>query len=243
MNDACTRITLDIQEIQMPVVVKAKKNDIGRKLLISIADGGLPYTISEDCFATFTAKKADGTKIHNPCTIENNVILYEFTPQTCSAVGTMKAEIKIYGADDKMITSSCFQIIVYDTVYTDGDEVSSEDEMNTLDSLILEARKIINEGCMSDGKSPFIGENGNWFVWDAEDGDYADTGISARVTLHPASAETAGVIKVGRNLEMDDNGFLSVITADTAEQDNTLPITSAAVNTIVGNISVILDTI
>ena len=40
-----------------------------------------------------------------------------------------------------------------------------------------------------------------------------------------------------------ENGVLSVNTADAVEEDNTLPITSAAVNTTVGNIEVLLKTI
>lgn len=40
-----------------------------------------------------------------------------------------------------------------------------------------------------------------------------------------------------------ENGVLSVNTADTVEEDNTLPITSAAVQTTVGNIEVLLKTI
>lgn len=40
-----------------------------------------------------------------------------------------------------------------------------------------------------------------------------------------------------------ENGVLSVNTADSVEQDNTLPITSAAVHTTVGNIEILLSTI
>lgn len=39
------------------------------------------------------------------------------------------------------------------------------------------------------------------------------------------------------------DGILSVNTTDQMEQDNTLPITSAGVHTVVGNIGAILDTI
>lgn len=49
-------------------------------------------------------------------------------------------------------------------------------------------------------------------------------------------------VKAGNALEMIGN-TLNVITTDEAEGDNTLPITSAGVHTIVGNISAILDTI
>lgn len=145
MIDSLTRITLNLQETNTMVTVKAKKSDTGRILQIYLADGNVPYHISDDCYAAFTAQKPDGTKIHNPCTIENNVIEYEFTEQTCASVGTLTAEIKIYGADRKMITSASFLIVVCDTVFTDGDEVSSEEEMNTLDDLILRATELLNQ--------------------------------------------------------------------------------------------------
>lgn len=47
----------------------------------------------------------------------------------------------------------------------------------------------------------------------------------------------------GNALELTDDGVLNVKTTNGAEPDNTLPITSAGVNTIVGNIGAILDTI
>lgn len=31
----------------------------------------------------------------------------------------------------------------------------------------------------ADGKSPYIAENGNWMIWDANTNEYVDTGISA----------------------------------------------------------------
>lgn len=49
--------------------------------------------------------------------------------------------------------------------------------------------------------------------------------------------------EVGNALELTDDGILNVKTTDEAEEDNTLPITSSGVHTIVGNIGAILDTI
>lgn len=47
----------------------------------------------------------------------------------------------------------------------------------------------------------------------------------------------------GNALELTEELVLNVRTTNDAEEDNTLPITSAGVNTIVGNIGAILDTI
>ncbi len=56
--------------------------------------------------------------------------------------------------------------------------------------------------------------------------------------------EKAGIaLTVDETLNLSDEGVLSVNTADVAEADNTLPITSAAVYTEIGNIDAILQTI
>ena len=49
--------------------------------------------------------------------------------------------------------------------------------------------------------------------------------------------------EIGHGLKIDDNNVLSVDTAPNVEENNTLPITSAAVYTEVGNINALLETI
>lgn len=144
MIDSCVRITLDVRETSMPVVVKAKQGDTGRRIHISLADGGMPYEISSDCYATFTANKPDNTKLYNDCTIINNVIEYIFTEQTCAAVGRAIAEIRLYGSDNKMVTSASFVLEVHGTVFSEGD-VASDSELNALDSLVKETTALKND--------------------------------------------------------------------------------------------------
>lgn len=143
MIDSVMRITLNLQETNTLVSVKAKRGDTGRRLLIHLSDGSIPYPVADDCYAVFTARKSDGTIIHNPCTIENQVIAYTFTEQTCASPGTMHCEIRLYGSNRKLLTSACFLMTVFDTVYREGDEVSSEGEMTTLDALIADASELI----------------------------------------------------------------------------------------------------
>lgn len=61
--------------------------------------------------------------------------------------------------------------------------------------------------------------------------------------LRPATRATLGGIIVGEDLEITQTGVLSVTKATAVEQDNTHPITAAAVYTEVGNISALLQTI
>ena len=61
--------------------------------------------------------------------------------------------------------------------------------------------------------------------------------------LQPATTETLGGIIVGDDLSITAEGRLSVLKANVVEQDNTRPITAAAVYTEVGNINALLQTI
>ena len=138
MKDSAYKISLDINEHGSQAVLKAKKTDTGRKIYISLRAGGTPYTIAEDCYAVFTATKPDGSILYNACTIENNEIVYEFTEQTCAAVGRNRCEIKLYGLDDKLITSPRFALLVDGTVYPEG-RVESTDEFSALTRLVTDA--------------------------------------------------------------------------------------------------------
>lgn len=59
----------------------------------------------------------------------------------------------------------------------------------------------------------------------------------------PATTEKLGVVRIGENLKITDAGVLSVDAANAVEQDNTKPITSAAVYIEIGNINTLLETI
>ena len=60
------------------------------------------------------------------------------------------------------------------------------------------------------------------------------------VRVDIATSEKAGIVTVGKNLSITKDGVLSVDTTDSAEQDNTKPITSAGGNLVVGNINALL---
>lgn len=81
------------------------------------------------------------------------------------------------------------------------------------------------------GDTPYIGENGNWWVGDTDTG-YAPSG------------EGGSAYRIGDGLKLDaQTNTLSVDTATEVEADNTRPITAAAVYETVGNIEVLLGTI
>lgn len=71
----------------------------------------------------------------------------------------------------------------------------------------------------------------------------ADGGGGGGVDLYPATKYSLGGIIVGEDLAVTPTGLLSVVKANAVEQDNTHPITAAAVFAEVGNINALLQTI
>ena len=143
MVDIITAITLDIHQTGKPATVTVKRGDTGRAIQITLTDGGFPFPFSQDCYAVFTAKKPDGTVLYNNCVIEGDTIAYTFTPQTTSVCGIVRCEVKLYGGDDKLITSPVFLLMVQETVYNEGDTVESADEITALTALVSEASSLV----------------------------------------------------------------------------------------------------
>ena len=174
MTNSFYKISLDIHEHGSHVSLKAKKGDTGRLLYITLMDGRNPYVITDECRAVFTAKKADGNIVFNDCSIIGNTISYEFTPQTTSVVGKADCEIKLYGAENKLLTSASFTLLVEDTVYNEGDQVESAKEVSALTALISNFTDILAKGVLKGDK----GDKG-------DQGDRGPQGISYVATNIP----------------------------------------------------------
>lgn len=145
MNSACHCAILDLHNPMYHFSLVVKKGDTGRTMQFTLVDGGEPYTISNDCYAVFTAKKPNGNIVYNACEITGNSIFYHFTAQTCSEAGTIPCEIRLYGADNKLITSPNFLLIVEDTVYSDGDTVESLSEATMLTQLLNSTTALVSD--------------------------------------------------------------------------------------------------
>lgn len=137
MNCACYRFSLSMQSTQSQVSLPILFNDTARTLLIKLVDNGKPYYINDGCRAVFYAQKADGKILVNDCVIEKNAkIRYDFTAQTASAEGISKCEIRLYGANGRLITSPKFIMVVDSRVVYDDQVIASYNEFTTLDAII-----------------------------------------------------------------------------------------------------------
>ena len=176
MNYSNYRASLDIHAAGSQAVLHAKQGDTKRQILVTLTEDGRPYLIGYDCRAVFTAKKPDGSILFNDCAIEGNLISYSFTAQTTALAGRLDCEIRLYGADNGLITSPGFDIIVDATVYEDGDVVESAAEVSALTSLVSEANTLVSEVNRKLENGEFNGPKG----------DKGDTGATG-----PAGADGA----------------------------------------------------
>lgn len=135
MNYSSYPFTLDIHGGVSQISFPVSLHDTARTLLISLTDGGKPYTIADGCRAVISAVKADGTHLLNDCiTVGNKIIRYDFTPQTAAAVGKVDCEVRLYGEDGNLVTSPRFTIVVYEGLI--DERIVSEDEKTSIDRML-----------------------------------------------------------------------------------------------------------
>lgn len=123
---------------------------------------------------------------------------------------------------------------------TRGSEVQTMDIMDGVDGVgIAGIEKTATIGNIDEYTITMT--DGSSYTFTVTNGSGGGGGGSADVPI--ASDTVAGIVRVGENLKISADGVLSVDTATAVEEDNTRPVTSAAVHTTVGNIEILLKTI
>ena len=168
---------------------------------------------------------------------------YNIIPLTVNATGasaTLTADqlalsgyydFQLRGTQDSVIHhTNTTQVFIPDTIVGPGTWPVLPTEFSEAEAAIKEL----------NAHPPVPGVTGYWMLWDLDTGEY----VTSNIPL-PQVGE-GGVLRINsldETLHLSQEGQLSVNTAKDAEQDNTLPITSAAVYTELGNIDALLATI
>lgn len=206
MNYAYYRVSLDVQDISAQVSLPVRRWDTGRGLMVTLTENGVPYEIAEGCSAEFVCVRPNGSVLKNPCEIDGNGILYNFTQLTTSLTGTMECEIRLTGADGELLTSPRFLMVIYATIYDYGDATESEvTNANTVKSANPGYAEVF---MWSDGNPD--GENRiGYFV--GSDTDHSAAMIkkaSANSDIRGVSMEAPGFASNAPGGRYDDNGKL-----------------------------------
>ena len=161
MKDSVFKFSLDIHQTRVQTFFNIMRGDTKRRIEVMLTEAGEPYYITDDCYAVFSAEKADGHKIYNDCEIVDNAICYKLTPQTVSTEGLLRCELKLYGAEDALITSPRFSISVDPTINEEDEiEIESADEITGLTKLIAETQEVKTEIEHKLENGEFVGPQG-----------------------------------------------------------------------------------
>ena len=184
MNYSEYNIVLDIHKTGSQVALPMTRGENKRRIVVSLMENGRPYKITNGCTAMFAATKPDDNPIYNDCEIdfENNLIIYNVTSQTTAAMGEVKCQIEIIGADGGLLFSPTFSLIVADKLYNQEPILASSEEFNALTAYVSNLEKRVADG-------EFKGEKG-------DKGDTGDKGTSVTVAQVQESAIDGGPNRV-----------------------------------------------
>ena len=145
MERAVTYITLDVQKIDSGVLIKTKRGDSARRLVVSLTNRGRPYIPGEGVTAVFYERKPDGNPCFNDCDIDGCTVSYDFTGQTTNVVGLAACEIRLYDAGNHLLTSPRFEMLVDATEYQEGDVPDSSPEYTALTEMVAKGTELIRD--------------------------------------------------------------------------------------------------
>lgn len=128
----------------------------------------LDYTIPANATIMVYASVDETTVYQQTATASGNAV--QFTPEYgFFAVGLNKLQIAINGNKITLeILVNCQRFLA------EGNDPTSTPE--AVRPLVEEAREILKETKEVAVKTPYVGENGNWYVWDTATGTFKDSG-------------------------------------------------------------------
>lgn len=198
--------------------IAVKCHDTGVNLIVYLQvcrpgkwrDETEPYRIPAGSTAVIKVAKPDKTYCVCDGELVSGGILFHMKPETFTAAGVAHAEVSLFGADTRRITSATFDIHVPAECVCEGEKESESyvDVMGKQIQAAIDAAKTATDAAdnatAAASHQPTISSAGTWLVWDAEHGEYVDTGVAAQgvcnsdAVLYTAQELTAAQQKQAR---------------------------------------------
>lgn len=135
------RFTLDIQKLHSQISVPVSLGDTAKTFYITLKDGGEPYFINTGCLAMLSIKRPHGTFLQAFCAIEDNTrIKYDFSENPATAIeeGIHDCELTLTSPDGLQLSSSWFNMVVYERVVNFDDIDITEAQQTLIDAMLKE---------------------------------------------------------------------------------------------------------
>ena len=171
--------TLDLNLIPGRVLprVNVSQYDKGtRTLEFTIYNGEILFNPT-GYTAYIQGQKPDGHGFNYAATIENQKISVEVVEQMTAVAGSVACEIVIQDGTDQIGTGNF--ILQVEAAALPDDATMSESDYNIIQKAIEDAQAAAEEAESWSAHAPYIGANGNWYVYDAVQEQFVDTGVQA----------------------------------------------------------------
>lgn len=148
MDPVIYRLSLDMHCDCSGITVHTTRRDTARKILITLTDGGVPYSPAPGCFAMLTARTPLGPLEPVPCTIEGSTILCPLDAALTAVTGETDCQLRLYQQpeDGQTMLLSCprFTLAVAQPVL-DGTEEETllQPQQNALDVLVGQSAEAV----------------------------------------------------------------------------------------------------
>ena len=127
----------------------------------------------EGTFELLHQRNGDAAPYPIVMTMENDVPYWYVTNADTAIAGAGKCELRY--VTNNVIIKSCTFITDVTPSLIDASEEVPEPEQAWVDQVLNAAEEVKD----AVTHNPIIGDNGNWLVWDADKGEYIDTGVKA----------------------------------------------------------------
>lgn len=166
---------LDMIPDSAPVIVYCDQGDHGDgRLVIHLVDDGVPYEPIPGALAVIQGTKPDGHSFIYSATIDGSTVIANLTEQMTACYGRTRVQVVVTEGNDRTGTYVFYLQVQKSALPQDPD--LSRTDLQLIQQLIDEAESI-------SVNVPYIGANGNWWIYSVSEGGYIDSGVDASITV------------------------------------------------------------
>lgn len=128
LNDSIDNLRLDLNRERVRGVIYVRKNDTkARTIHITLSKNGSVVDLSEAVFCEILIKKPDDAENDQTMVRYGNELQYTFRTQDINVAGECKCMVQVTFADNAILTSPEFSVMVYNQTIDQGKEESTNE--------------------------------------------------------------------------------------------------------------------
>ena len=161
-----------------PVIVHVNQYDVGAgRLVVNLYDGDTAYTPATGATVVIQGTKPDGHGFMYNATWSGNTVTANLTDQMTPVCGAVRTQIVV--TEGNNVTGTFVFTLSVQKSSLPADTDMSESDYQAIEELIRAA-------IAASANPPIIGQNGHWWIIDAQTGEYVDSGVDASITVQIA---------------------------------------------------------